>query len=205
MKSSLRARFERLGPIRDIERVQSGSRGRFVLSLSRNDWPGLNAIAATMALAKRGMKVSAAKKLIDELIADSEKAGVSTCSASLQVPKVESPAALLADLREAGVKAVHVDQKADVNVAAIRKKLKLTREQFAVRYGLEEETIKGWEKGVRAPDTAAKSYLRVIASDPGGVRVAYQRNVAGELQASLPQASDIPRQSVRHATPGPKT
>ncbi|WP_342628329.1 transcriptional regulator [Nguyenibacter vanlangensis] len=81
---------------------------------------------------------------------------------------------MTADLGQAGIRAVHNDHKAEVDVAAIRKKLKLSRRQFALWYGLEEETIKGWESGERTPDTAARSYLRAIANRPDAVRDAYR-------------------------------
>jgi putative transcriptional regulator len=50
---------------------------------------------------------------------------------------------------------------------------RLTREQFAVRYGLEVETVRNWETGKREPDTTARSYLRVIANAPEHVEEAY--------------------------------
>jgi putative transcriptional regulator len=51
--------------------------------------------------------------------------------------------------------------------------LKLTREQFAVRYGLDVETVRDWETGEREPDTTARGCLRAISNDPEGVERAY--------------------------------
>jgi putative transcriptional regulator len=45
--------------------------------------------------------------------------------------------------------------------------------QFAVRYGLEVETVRNWETGKREPDTTARSYLRAISNDPERVEQAY--------------------------------
>lgn len=171
MKSSLKAEFERLGPIRVVDRVHSGLRARFFLSLERQHWPQLDAIAATQAMARRGMTMLAAKRTIEAMIEDS-KDMVEAC-ASIVLPSVESVDAVVADLSKAGIKAVYNDHKAHVDVVAIRKRLNLSRRTFALWYGLEEETIKGWENGDRIPDTAAKSYLRAIANAPEAVRDAY--------------------------------
>jgi putative transcriptional regulator len=45
----------------------------------------------------------------------------------------------------------------DINVRALRERLGLTREQFALHYGLEVETLRNWETGKREPDTTARS------------------------------------------------
>ncbi len=171
MKLSLKAEFERLGPVRAVDRVQSGSRARFFLTLKRQHWSQLNAIAATQVMAKHGMTMLAAKRTIEAMIDESKDVGEGC--ASIVLPVVESVDDVIADLSKAGIKAVHNDHKASVDVAAIRKRLKLSRRTFALWYGLEEETIKGWENGDRIPDTAAKSYLRVIANAPEAVRDAY--------------------------------
>ena len=171
MKSSLKEEFARLGPVRAVSRVHSGSRARFSLILERKDWPHLNVIAATMALARRGMTMLAAKRAIEALIAESKDQGPG--HAAILLPHTDTVEAVIADLGRAGIRAVHNDHRAEVDVAAIRKRLKLSRRQFALWYGLEEETIKGWESGERTPDTAARSYLRAIANQPEAVREAY--------------------------------
>ena len=38
----------------------------------------------------------------------------------------------------------------------------LTREQFAVTFGLEARTIEQWEQGRRHPDRGTQTYLRLI-------------------------------------------
>jgi putative transcriptional regulator len=52
---------------------------------------------------------------------------------------------------------------------AIRQKLQMTQEQFAAEFGIPLGTLRDWEQGMSAPDTAARSYLRVIAKDPQAV------------------------------------
>jgi putative transcriptional regulator len=53
--------------------------------------------------------------------------------------------------------------------AALRKKLKLTQEEFAARFHLPLETVRGWEQGAHRPDKAAQVLLTVIAKDPDAV------------------------------------
>lgn len=55
------------------------------------------------------------------------------------------------------------------NPKAIRKQLRMTQAQFARRFHLPLGTLRDWEQGVREPDSAAKSYLRVIAKNPQAV------------------------------------
>jgi putative transcriptional regulator len=62
-----------------------------------------------------------------------------------------------------------------VNVKALRLRLKLTREQFAARYGLQVETVRNWEAGRRDPEGAARSYLQAISAEPDVVGEAYAR------------------------------
>ncbi len=51
-KSSLRERFARLGPVRDVDRNRSGSPVEFVLRPAR---ARIETISATRVLAKRGL------------------------------------------------------------------------------------------------------------------------------------------------------
>lgn len=55
------------------------------------------------------------------------------------------------------------------NLREIRQRLQMTQEQFAIRFHLPLGTLRDWEQGARTPDTAAQSYLRVIAKNPEAV------------------------------------
>lgn len=158
MDSSLRERFARLGPIRAIDRVTSGSPAVFVLRLPLAGGPRPRTIDATHALARRGMSMLRAKRAIESLL---EKGRV-----FVELPMVEDTKALTEDLAKAGVSAVWIQPDPTVDVRALRERLELTREQFAMRYGLEVETLRNWETGKREPDTTARSYLRAIANAP---------------------------------------
>jgi putative transcriptional regulator len=122
-------------------------------------------IDATHALARRGLTMLRAKRAIERLIEDGRIV--------IDLPFVESPSALASDLARAGIAAAPVEARPTVEVRALRERLRLTREQFAARYGLEIETVRNWETGKREPDTTARSYLRAIANDPERVEQAY--------------------------------
>lgn len=53
-----------------------------------------------------------------------------------------------------------------IDVAAIRKRQKLSQAEFAKRYGLSAGTIKDWEQKRRQPDRAAMLFLKVIEQAP---------------------------------------
>ena len=55
------------------------------------------------------------------------------------------------------------------NPKEIRQKLHMTQEQFAAQFQVPLGTLRDWEQGVRQPDSAARSYLRVIAKNPQAV------------------------------------
>jgi putative transcriptional regulator len=63
-----------------------------------------------------------------------------------------------------------------VNVAKIREKYGLSQEDFARRFGLRLDMVRGWEDRSLTPDAAAVTLLRVIWAEPEAVR----RVVAGE-------------------------
>ncbi len=53
-----------------------------------------------------------------------------------------------------------------VDVAAIRKRLHLSQDKFAVRFGLSVATVRDWEQRRRHPDRIATSLLKVIDHAP---------------------------------------
>jgi putative transcriptional regulator len=54
----------------------------------------------------------------------------------------------------------------------IRRRLKLSQEQFAAQFRIPVGTVRDWEQRRKEPDAAAKAYLRVIALEPDVVRKA---------------------------------
>lgn len=53
-----------------------------------------------------------------------------------------------------------------VDVRGIRKRLRLSQERFADRFGLSVDAIRHWESGRRQPEAAARALLTLIAADP---------------------------------------
>ena len=60
----------------------------------------------------------------------------------------------------------------EVDVRAIREGQRLTREEFAERYGLQARAIQEWEQGRRKPEPAVRAYMLVIKNQPAAVRKA---------------------------------
>ena len=56
-----------------------------------------------------------------------------------------------------------------IDVVAIRKKLGLSQQKFAERFGLSPAMVRDWEQKRRNPDQAARTLLTVIARDPEAV------------------------------------
>ena len=65
---------------------------------------------------------------------------------------------------------VHVPQHIDVR--AIRKKLGMTQERFAGRFGFSVNTLRHWEQGKRQPEGPTRAYLLVIDRAPEAVQKA---------------------------------
>jgi putative transcriptional regulator len=87
----------------------------------------------------------------------------------LHLRGVPDPAAFEAALAGLGVVAERRRVPEEVDVAAIRAGLGLTREAFAIRFGLDERTVEAWEQGRYRPEPAARILLKVIERDPAAV------------------------------------
>ena len=62
-----------------------------------------------------------------------------------------------------------VDDPAAERIVALRKRMKLSRQRFADRFGLDVRAVQDWEQGRRVPDRAARVLLTVIDHDPEAV------------------------------------
>jgi putative transcriptional regulator len=61
------------------------------------------------------------------------------------------------------------------NGRALRRRLGLSQQQFAARYGFSVETIRNYEQGHRCPTGPARVLLKVIAAEPDAVTRALAR------------------------------
>ncbi len=68
---------------------------------------------------------------------------------------------------ERGGFAVHVPERVDVK--AVRKRIGLSQENFAARFGFTLDSVRNWEQGRREPEQAARALLTVIKHDPEAV------------------------------------
>lgn len=59
-----------------------------------------------------------------------------------------------------------------VDVAAIRKRLGLSQDVFAKKFGLSAATLRDWEQGRRQMDRTAQAFLKVIDRAPDAVEKA---------------------------------
>ena len=62
-----------------------------------------------------------------------------------------------------------MDDPAAERIVALRKRMKLSRQKFADRFGLDARAIQDWEQGRRTPDRAARVLLTVIDREPDAV------------------------------------
>ena len=67
-----------------------------------------------------------------------------------------------------------VDDPAAKNILALRKRMKLSRQAFADRFGLDARAVQDWEQGRRVPDRAARVLPTVIEHDPEAVARAWR-------------------------------
>ena len=65
---------------------------------------------------------------------------------------------------------VHIPSEIDVR--AIRSRLGMTQQQFAVAFGFSVNTLRHWEQGRRVPEGPTRAYLLVIDREPKAVQKA---------------------------------
>jgi putative transcriptional regulator len=64
---------------------------------------------------------------------------------------------------------VRVHVPSPVDIQAVRKKVGLTQEEFAARFGISVGTLRHWERGDRRPHGTALVLLHVIDRNPRAV------------------------------------
>jgi putative transcriptional regulator len=65
---------------------------------------------------------------------------------------------------------VHIP--AEIDVKAIRGRLGMTQQEFAIRFGFSVNTVRHWEQGRRVPEGPTRAYLLVIDREPKAVQKA---------------------------------
>ena len=77
--------------------------------------------------------------------------------------------------RPVTIAAVPLETAALPGVRDLRRRTRLTQQQFAARLGVPVETIRNWEQGKRMPRGPARALLAVIAHAPDTVFAALAR------------------------------
>jgi putative transcriptional regulator len=62
---------------------------------------------------------------------------------------------------------IHVP--AEIDVKALRHRMRLTQLEFSARYGFNVARLRDWEQNRSSPDSAARAYLKVIEREPEAV------------------------------------
>lgn len=106
---------------------------------------------------RSGVPKRTAMKVLAELVAGK--------ISYVEAPAVRDYSRLAQYLGSQGVAAYRVVRR-KVNVRALRKRLGMSQEAFAGRYGLDVATVQNWEQGRTTPDGPAATLLQVIDRDP---------------------------------------
>lgn len=157
---SWKERFARQASEKAADRVPSGSPA--ILNLRVDPAASrVDSIAAIAALVRRHLPLLKAKRAIEAVLADGRN--------FLQVPKVEDPERLAAELRAAGLLAQVAPLPGPVvDVRALRERLAVSQEQFAARYRISLDVVRNWEQHRNEPDPIARTVLEMIDRDPSG-------------------------------------
>ena len=123
-----------------------------------------------LTLIDKGQRANLSKAEVNELakllavVAENYKKGRSTMSAfGKELLESAREAVAVSEMRIAPAGAIEFEA---IDVAAIRKRLKLTQVEFAERFRLSLATIRDWEQKRRTPDRIAANLLRVIDRAP---------------------------------------
>lgn len=169
--SGLRARLERLGPVRDVSRPPLSSDQSVVVVLRR-----IGALDQGISVARRLFAAGLTLKQSHDAINRLARLGWTTCA----VAKAEDLRALAADL--AGMN-VELRQRltalgAAFDIATMRMRLGLSQREYAELLGLDLRTLQNWEQGRNRPDPAAINLMRIFDRAPDLVEEALTEPVS---------------------------
>lgn len=159
MNSELKARFARLGPVRDADPPPSSSAGKAVCVLRRVG--GLDRpISVAQRLRRAGLTLREAHGAIVRLAERSW--AVCEINADADLPS------LVGDLAQLNVEIRRRVPVRDIvpDVAAVRVRHGLSQREFADLLGIELRTLQNWEQGRNRPDDAALSLVLMFDRAP---------------------------------------
>lgn len=170
--SELKARLERLGPVRDVSRAPLTPDQATTIVLHRT-----GALDRGVSVARRlfaaGMTLKQAHDAIDQLAA----LGWTVCT----IARAEDLATLAADLAGLNVelrrrRATTADA---VDIPSFRARYNLSQRDYADLLGIDVRTLQNWEQGRNRPDPAAIALMRLFDRAPDLVEEALTEPLTG--------------------------
>jgi DNA-binding transcriptional regulator YiaG len=153
---SFKAALERRSATEESAPVNSASETvRLLLAAGSIERP----VDVVRLLAGHGLSVKKARAMLDRL-AEGKAVAVELTT--------DAPDATRAELARLGVRASVIGMP-QVDVKSVRQEQGLSQSEFAMLYGLDEDTLKNWEQGRNVPDGPARVLLGVIKSCPSAV------------------------------------
>ena len=162
MNSELKARLERLGPVRVVNRPRLSSEDAETVLLIRHG-PLDKGVSVAVRLADAGAGLKGGHDAINALAST----GQATCVLSRHTDFT----ALARELSAMNV-SLHRRRSTDDPAAFltfVRERHKLSQRQFAERLGLDVRTLQNWEQGRNRPDDAVLALVRLFDEEPGRV------------------------------------
>ena len=151
-KSSFREALEQRGETRETYPDRSGSPITLSLSIAKTTQP----VSIALLLKKCGMSLRKAHETLDRLAARE------TVAVELYA---DDAGALISEFSGLGVKACPIVPP-QIDARQVRERLGISQAEFALRFGLELDTVQNWEQGRYRPDPAARLLLGIIDRDP---------------------------------------
>jgi len=157
--SELKARLERLGPVRDVSRPSLSSEQSVVVLLRRTG-PLDKPISVARRLFAAGLTLKESHTAINQLAA----LGWTECA----VAKTEDRPALGRELAKMNVQLRRRRPAVESGeaIAAMRARYDLSQREYADLLGVDLRTLQNWEQGRNRPDPAAVSLMRIFAHAP---------------------------------------
>lgn len=108
---------------------------------------------------------------------------------------IEALEEALADARgePTGVRKHVIMVPVEVDVKAVRRRLKMSQSAFAAQFGFSLGTLQNWERGHRRPEGAARALLKVIDRRPDAVMEALAEDDAVRRRPRRAAAAEMPR------------
>jgi DNA-binding transcriptional regulator YiaG len=151
-KLSFREALAQRGETPEPRPAPSGSPVRLNLAITQTTQP----VSIALLLRKHGLSLRKAHETLDRLAAGE--------TVAVEVYAEDAPT-LISAFSDLGVKASPIVPP-DVDAKSVRERLGLSQAEFALRFGLELDTVQNWEQERYRPDPAARLLLSIIDRDP---------------------------------------